>query len=538
MNRRRTILTVLATGLSLAAGCHTTPEDTASPALRDKLSGIDTVTLAELSQTDPVSVEQATEQMTEEIADANAPAPEVKLTLEQVRVATLANNLELKAELISPAIAQTFVDAERAKFEAAFFGSANVARSESVGSDVVTDSAGYEIGIDKPLPTGGSVTLAHPFIDSDADDGDGVAEAAVSVTYIQSLLRGAGTSINTQSIRIVLLQSQITDARTKLNAIRLLADADVSYWGLYAARKQLEVGREQYKLAQDQLQHAKKKVASGSAAQIEIVRADAGLASRLEGVINAENSVESWQRELRRIMNRPDMPLNATTRIIPQTDPRPLGLQLDEEKLIEFALANRMDMIQLERQLAIDELAIEAARNATLPDVTLSSTYAARNQGTGWANSYNRFTSERFENLSVGLSATIPLGNEAAKARLRRARLTRIRDRTERDQRKQFIQQDVQEAVSDLESSWRRILAAEQGVKAAYRDYHVEQSQFRLGVRNSTDVLLSATRLAGVQLARIQAYTAYEIAQIHLARATGTLLGHGRIQLEPVTLDG
>lgn len=538
MKRIKTMLAILVVVLLTAPGCQTIPPDTASPALRDKLSGIDTVELAELSQTEPVSVEQATEQVTQEVTDANAPVPEVKLTLEQVRAAALANNLQLKVELISPAIAQTFVDEERAKFEAAFFGSANVARNESVGSDVVTDSTSYEIGIDKPLPTGGSLTLGMPFSDSDPDDSDGVAEASASVTYIQSLLRGAGTAINTQSIRIALLQSQIADARTKLNAINLLAAADVTYWRLYAARKELEVSREQYKLAQDQLSHAEKKVASGDAAKIEIVRADAGLASRLEGVINAENSVERWQRELRRIMNRPDMPLNATTRIIPQTDPRPLGLRLDEDELIEFALANRMDMIRLERQLAIDELDIERARNAILPDVTLTSSYAARNQGSGWADSYNRFADERFENLSVGLSASIPLGNEVAKARLRRVRLARIRDRTQRDQLKQFVQQEVQEAVNDLESSWRRILAAEQGVKAAYRDYHVEQSQFRLGIRNSTDVLLSATRLAGVQLARIQAYAAYEIAQINLTRATGTLLGHGRIQLEPVALEG
>jgi outer membrane protein TolC len=379
--------------------------------------------------------------------------------------------------------------------------------------------------------------MTLPFYDSDADDSDGVAEAGASVSYIQSLLRDAGTNINTQSIRITLLESQITDARTKLNAISILASADATYWRLYAARKELDVRREQYKLAQDQLHHAELKVASRSAAKIEIIRAEAGLASRLEGVISAENNVETWQRELRRIMNRPDMPLNANTSIIPQTDPRPLGLRLNEDELIEFALANRMDMIRLERQLAIDELNIEAARNATLPDLTFSSSYATDIQGSGWANSYNRFATERDDSLSLGLSASIPLGNQVARARLRRNRLIRIQDLTQREQRKQFIQQDVQEAISALETSWRVILATEQSVKAAYRDYRVEQSQFQLGFRNSTDVLQATTRLAGSQLARIQAYAGYEIAQINLARATGTLLGHGRIHLEPITLD-
>jgi outer membrane protein len=73
---------------------------------------------------------------------------------------------------------------------------------------------------------------------------------------------------------------------------------------------------------------------------------------------------------------------------------------------------------------------------------------------------------------------------------------------------------------------------------AAYRDYKVEQSQFQLGVSTSTFVLLAASRLADAQLRRIRAFAEYEIAQVRLAGATGTLLGRGRIQLEPAVLDG
>ena len=64
----------------------------------------------------------------------------------------------------------------------------------------------------------------------------------------------------------------------------------------------------------------------------------------------------------------------------------------------------------------------------------------------------------------------------------------------------------------------------------------MEKSQFQLGARLSTDVLLAAGRHANAQLRQIQAFTRYEIAQINLARATGTLLGYGRIEITPVTL--
>lgn len=38
------------------------------------------------------------------------------------------------------------------------------------------------------------------------------------------------------------------------------------------------------------------------------------------------------------------------------------------------------------------------------------------------------------------------------------------------------------------------------------------------------------------QLRKIRAFVEYEIAKVNLARTTGTLLGYGRIQLEPIDL--
>ena len=104
-------------------------------------------------------------------------------------------------------------------------------------------------------------------------------------------MRGAGTHVNAHSIRIAHLQSQIVDARTKQVAIRLLAEADITYWRLYASQLSLDVAREQYKLAQSQLKNAQGAVANGARPRIEIVRAEAGLAGRLEDVIGAETFV-------------------------------------------------------------------------------------------------------------------------------------------------------------------------------------------------------------------------------------------------------
>jgi len=523
----------------VVAGCHPSKlkEDPEVTSVTEGLDAIDVVQLEDLSSEPPVSVEEARAAAEAKIEDPNAKPETIELTLADVRAATLANNLNLKIDLIDPSIAQRSVDVERAKFEAAFYSSA-VYDTYETDADKSLPTFAYETGIELPLATGGSVSVGMPFGHGDirGGDSDGVAEAAVSVSYTQSLLKGAGTRVNTHSIRIAQYEKHQVDAYTKQSVINLLANADAAYWRLYAAEQELNVRRNQYGLAQDQLHHAQRKVAAGASPKTEIIRAEAGVAARVEAVINAETAVESQQRELRRIMNRPDLPLNSDVLIVTTTEPDPQGWTIDPEALVKTALANRMETVRLELQLAIDELNVELARNNTLPDLTLHYGYTTRAANSRLGGAFRNFGDESYDSHTLGLYATIPLGNRAAKARLQRQKLQQIQNRAGYNLQRQYIQQEVYEAVSTLEKYWRRILAAEQGVVTAYRDYRLEQSQFQLGRRNSTDVLYSASNLAEAQLSRISAFSQYEIAQIRLAVATGTLLGHDRILIEPIDL--
>ncbi len=503
-------------------------------ALAEKLNRIETVQLEEKSQSAPVTIKEATEQLARSVTEPNQARPAVELTLEQVRAAALANNLDLKVELVDPAIAQQNVDIERAKFESVFVGSAQYSSTEATHDADPFSRRIYEARVDTPLPTGTLITTRVPVLNDDS----GVSEAAVSVSVIQSLLRGAGTRVNTQSIRIASYEKGVVDAGTKLSAIFILGNVDVAYWLLYAARKELDVRREQYKLAQDQLRHARDKVQAGSAPKYEIVRAEAGLSGRLEDVIAAETAVRDRERDLKRIMNRKDMPLNSEAGIIPMTDPEPRGLNLNAETLTAEALNNRMEMIQLELRLAINNLDVELARNDTLPQLDLDYSYTAAGQAGTTGRAFNNIFDRPAEDHTVGVSAVVPLGNRAAQARLRQARLERLRNQADRERIEQLVRQDVYESVDGLQQNWRRILAAEQGAVTAYRDYQVEQQQFQLGQRTSTDVLDAAARLGEAQLRRIRAFVEYEVAQVQVARATGTLLGRGNIQLQPTPATG
>jgi outer membrane protein len=237
-------------------------------------------------------------------AEPNAVAAEkMEITLEQARKLALENNLELKAELISPAIAEQRVREEEAKFEWAFFSNLSYRQIDTPpaeplalsGSNVNTGSV--DMGVQVPLQTGGTMTF--DFVDTRTKSNQSsyffnpAYDMNANFSISQPLLQGAGVRTNTYSIRVAEYDSQIQDASTKLEIIRVIAAVDRVYWRLYAARRELLVRQQEHELAQAQLERAKRFVASGEMSQVEIVRAEAGVANTLEGIINAENAVRA-----------------------------------------------------------------------------------------------------------------------------------------------------------------------------------------------------------------------------------------------------
>ncbi|MBN2327627.1 MAG: TolC family protein [Candidatus Omnitrophica bacterium] len=524
--------------------CMTTLVRETGPELEELLDAdvntIDNISLNALSQHEPITIDEGAREQKAELLSRNRSGKVVLLDLAGIRAAALVNNLDLKVDMMSPSIAKELWLEERAKFEAVFFGgiqytySHTPTASQLVGAQ--SSMTRYEAGFRQPLPTGGEIAISQPGGRFDTDNQWSTLnpsfETDLRFSFSQQLLRGAGLKTNTHSLRVARLQQKITDAQIKLQAIRVLAEADRAYWRVYGASQAVQVSQQQYKIALRQLSEAKLRVKSKAAAQIEIVRAESGVAARLENIILSLTNLRLYERNLKRIMNRADLPIDATTAIVPMTEPSPLGLKLNPRELAHFAVGNRMEMLELELRLAVDESSIDFARNGKLPYLLLDYSYNINGLGSSYGKAYDQIRNADFADWSIGLRGEIPLGNKAANARLRQALLTKAQRLATREQRQQAIEQEVYDAIDLLDQNWQRILASRQDVLFAARTYEAERKQFELGVRTSTDVLYAAERLALAQLREIQALVDHQIAQVDIAYATGTLLGEARVEWE------
>ncbi len=484
------------------------------------------------------------EELSKAAADAAEPTTvekEISLSLEECRAMTLENNLDIKAQLIEPSISAKRISEQEAKFESAFSASGSFARTDTPTSTALdgsrVDYQRTDYGVNLPLRTGGTVTFDLAQSRTKTDNVFSTLNPShssdFSISLSQPLLRNAGNRVNTHSIRLAGYQSQMVDAQTKLEIIRTVASADRWYWRLYAARRELEVRQQQYELAQTQLEQARRFVEAGERSQIEVIRAEAGVAERLEGIIMSENELRDRERELKKLLNKPGLTMRTPTVLVPVSEADPVHYDLDYDSLLEHALANRMELLEMELQIASDASTLAYLENQMLPLVTLDYTYNINGLGKSRGDAFDVLVDKDFEDHRVGLQMLVPLGNGAARSRKLQAFYQRQQRLVSFQNRKDMIELEVLNAADQLEANWQRILASQQNAILTGRQYEAEKRQFELGLGTSTDVLNAQTALANAQSAEISALAEYQIALVDIAYATGTLLGAAKVDWEP-----
>lgn len=530
------LLMAVVLGIMLFTNCAHSNNDKFSEGVKATPESLHQIEALELKE---ASKEEALAE-TEKAEPAHA---ELEISLEQCRAWALENNLDLKAQLIAPAIAAEGVSQEEARFEAVFSGFINYSRTNSPVASTLDitgnklEDTYTDLGVNIPLRTGGEVKVdltdnkmkTNSFFSTFNPSYDSDLSASIS----QPLLKNAGKRVNEHFIRIAEYNSQTIDAETKLKAINIIADVDRYYWRLYAARKLLDVRKQQYELAKALYDETEILVKVGTKAEIEIIRTKADVADKMEAIITTENNVKNIERYLKKMLNRSGLEAETVTELIPVNEPNPVHYELNTGDITARAIENRMDLLELELRLAQSSYNISYYKNQTLPSLSLQYKYNMNGLGAARDDSYDMLKDDDFHDHNVSLGISIPIGNQTAKSRLREARYERAQRLASRDAKRAEIKSDVLNQIDTLEANWQRILACRQTAILRDEQYKAEKRQYELGMQTSVNVLDAQTSLAYAQQNEISAVTDYQISLVDLAYATGTLLGVARVEWKP-----
>jgi outer membrane protein TolC len=282
-------------------------------------------------------------------------------------------------------------------------------------------------------------------------------------------------------------------ARLYLNAESSAAEVD-------AAESRVKTSETLEKLARDEHD-------AGVATGLDVLRAQVELANDRQSLLFKKNSLKQALMTLaRNIGLDPGIPLELADALKYEAIETP---QIEEA--VSTALADREDYRSLLSQRGSLEEQLKASKCRYLPRVALSGNYGGNGQR------LNEI--EPTYLIRANLIFTIfDLDREGE-----RIEIGSLLKRTEQQiaDERLGIEQDVREAVLNLESAADEVAVADAGMKLAVRELQLATDRFKNGVANNIEVVNAQDALARAQENSIVAITRHADAKIALARAMG-----------------
>ena len=393
---------------------------------------------------------------------------------------------------------------------------------------------------------------------------------SLSFNYTQPLVRGLRFDNNRRLIEIAKKNLSLTDAQFRQRAIETITAVQRAYWDLTFALRNLQVQKDAVRDSRAQLEHNKRLVADGALAPIDIVAAEAQVAtfeqalfSSLEEVSRSENNLKNLISENRNAQIWIDslVPTDSVDLATPAiTLPDALKVAMENRPELQQANVigeiNQIDQKYFREQTkpAVDligsygMLGLAGLLSPTAINPITSSNIALRDRVNdlsvlaglpvlpivpsqfspdllgGYGKSLSNLAANRYNNFRVGVQISLPLRNRTAEAQLGRSLVEGQRIATQREQLEQTIQVDVRNALQAVRSGEARLRAASVNREASEQQYASEQRKLDAGQSTVFLVLERQTALTAARGNELRAQTDLNKAFAELQRATGNAL--------------
>ncbi len=427
--------------------------------------------------------------------------------------------------------------------------------SASVGtfSELSTHTAIGDIQYSQGFHTGTSFSAAFNNTRGSTSSTANFFDPFVQSNFIfiasQQLLNGFGLLANEHYIRIAKVNKSIADQSLVQQVITSITAVGNAYWELVFARGNVDVAKEAIALADKTYSDNKKQVDVGTLAPLEIVQAEAQVATAQQALIVAQTTVLQDQLTLLNLIAKdPNSPALRTVEIIPTdtADVAPPEVEkIPLEDLIKEAVTKRPEVLQASLQIKGDDINVRATRNALLPILTLSGEYATEGlAGTSHPCTQNPITcvspppqittglptalgdmfSATYPEYNAQLSLTIPIRNRAAQANNVIATLSERSDQANYQQIVNNAAIDVHNAQITLEQARITLAAAVKTRDLDQQTLDAEQKKYQVGASTLFNIVSDQNTLASAESAEVRARVNLVEGKVNFDRAMARTL--------------
>ena len=470
----------------------------------------------------------------------------------------LGSNLDLKADRLDPEIGDTQVAAAAATFKPTVSTSLQRNNQLQPPSNLIvpiatrTDAVTSNVGLNQRLPWFGTSynvgwDASHTNSNSIINSLNPLVRSGLSLNVSQPLLRDLKTDAARVQLTTSRLNRDAAGTRLRESEVRTSASVKAAYWNLVSARANVDARRTALQLAEELARVNKAKVDVGQSPPLDLVSAQAEVASNQEQLIIAETAVKQAEDRLRLLI------FDTTDREVWNTaldpvDSPPVGTTaLDLDAAVTNALRDRADLQRARIGVSTADVVAKFGDNQRLPDVRLSASYQASGLGgteilrtggfpgtiigsgnvTSFGTVLNQLFRSDYPTWAVGVSVSYPLGQSTQEATYARNKLERAQAETRVKSAEGRVIQQVRDAAWKVEMNAKRVETSRASAALAEQRLDAERKRFEVGMSTSFLVIQAQRDFVQARTNELSAILAYDLAlvdfeSIQLAAPAGT----------------
>ena len=477
---------------------------------------------------------------------------DMPISLQTAITTAVRNNLGIQLARLQPAINEADVIAAQAVFDALFVSNVDLTKTDEPATVPIlrgiqlgtpfsaSESFRYETAVRKRFRTGGEASIStdltrfrnlSPGI---ALSPDPAYTGAIRLGLTQPLLRGFGSKVNTSTIRLAQNAEQRAIHELHADLMQLVTDVDGTYWDLVFAWQNLatqqwllDVGLE----VRDVLSRRRDFDVTPAEESDAVARVE----QRKANVIKARRAIRGASDALKVLINDAQLTVGSEALLltVDQMVQSPIHYNLRES--IITAVGSRPELQLAALGINDAEIRQHFADNARLPLLNLSAQMAYLGLDQDAPGAYDDLLEGNFIDYVLGFEFQWPLGNRAAEAEYRKARL-------QRSAAVITYQQAVQNVVLQVKASLRDVITNYELIQAT-RSFRVAQAEnlrtflVQEDLRGLTPERLNLKfqrqeTLAAAQQDEIRSLVQYSKSLAALYRAMGVSLAMNHIELE------
>jgi len=487
-------------------------------------------------------------------AAAQPPQPQtVSLTLAEAVQRTIEHNPDLTIVRLGTEVEAARVGESRGAYAPVFSTTLGRSRNVTPPTNYLLGDAGVDVkdwfsttGVRQRLPWGSGTwsiswdsartTTNNPIASVDPNLQSGVVFA-----FSQPLLRDRRIDEARAQYIIARRGQDSSELRFRESVVRTVATVKRAYWTFKASIANVGVQQRSLELSQELARQNRIRVEAGQLPPLDLVQAEAEVAQRREGLIQAKAIADDAEDHLRRLIMEPGDATFWNARLDPVDEPPdPVG-NPDVDGAVANALQSRYDLARAGHDLENAKTSVAYLDNQRLPDVRLETSYGSSGLGgvqllrTGtfpgsvigtrdrsFAEALGQSFTPDYPAWSVGVTVSYPLGHSYEDASAARAQVERKQAEARIASLRLEVAESVRQAARRTRSAAERVDAARAGATLAEQRFNDENRRYSVGLSTTFLVTQAQRDLLQAQVTVLQTTLDYQSAIVDLEAVQST----------------